>query len=213
MNMGIIEEQVQKTLKRFPELVLSKVGNDILLSGKFNINCEWLNEHIIDEYKVTIIIPDNYPEELPVIRETNRRIPLNYGHVYRDGELCLAPDDEIKLSLGKSFTLDKWIDNFVIPYFFGYSYFVKYGVMPFGERSHGVKGIREFYKDFFDVDTDDKVINFFKFIFSFKSYKYKGHHLCPCGSGKRVRDCHKDNLLKCQEEYINKILFESLIKG
>ena len=21
--------------------------------------------------------------------------------------------------------------------------------------------------------------------------KYKGHHLCPCGSGKKLRNCHK----------------------
>lgn len=209
--MIIIEEQVQEILKRFPELKLSKIENDILVSGKININCEYLNEHIIDEYEVMIIINNNYPEKLPVIREINKRIPLRYGHVYRDGELCLATDDEIKLTLGENFTLSQWIDNFVIPYLFGYSYFEKYGVMPFGERSHGTTGIIEFYKDFFNVDNEDKAVNFLKFIRSFKSYKYKGHYRCPCGSGKRVRDCHKNILLKCEDKYVQKILLASSI--
>lgn len=209
--MEIIEEHVREILNRFPELKLNKHEKHILLSGKFIIDCEYLNEHIIDEYEVEIIIYNNYIERLPVIRETNKRIPLSYGHLYKDGELCLAPDDEIKLILGENFTLNKWIDNFVIPYFFGYSYFEKYGVMPFGERSHGAKGIKEFYKDFFNVDSEKKAMNFLKFIYSFKSYKYKGHYMCPCGSGKRVRDCHKNILLKCEDKYVNKILLESSI--
>lgn len=206
-----IEEQVQEILKRFPGLKLSISENNMLISGRLNIDCEYLNEHIIDEYEIIIIIYDNYPERLPVIRETNKRIPLRYGHIYRDGELCLATDEEIKLTLGEDFTLNKWFDNFVMPYFFGYSYFEKYGVMPFGERSHGTKGIMEFYKDFFNVDSEEKAKNFLKFIYSFKSYKYKGHYMCPCGSGKRVRDCHRVILLKCEDEYVNKIILKSLI--
>lgn len=210
--MTTIEEQIQEVIIRFPELKLSKTNNNILISGKIDINCEHLDEHIIDEYEVMIII-NNYPEKLPMIRETNKRIPLKYGHVYKDGELCLATEDEIKLTLGENFTLNQWIDNFVIPYFFGYSYFEKYGVMPFGERSHGARGIKEFYKDFFGVDTEKKAISFLKFISSFKNYKYKGHHICPCGSGKRIRDCHKDILLKCEDSYVQKILLTSAINS
>lgn len=210
--MTTIEEQIQEILKRFSGLKLNKIGSNILISGKIDVNCEHLDEHIIDEYEVMITI-NNYPEKLPIIRETNKRISLKYGHVYKDGELCLATDDEIKLTLGENFTLNQWIDNFVIPYLFGYSYFEKYGVMPFGERSHGTKGIREFYKDFFKVDTEEKAINFLNFIASFKTYKYKGHHICPCGSGKRIRDCHKSILLKCEDNYVKKILFTSLINS
>lgn len=210
--MITIEEQIQEIIIRFPELKLSKTDNNILISGKIDINCEYLDEHIIDEYEVRIVI-NNYPENLPIIRETNKRIPLKYGHVYKDGELCLATDDEIKLTLGENFTLNQWIDNFVIPYFFGYSYFEKYGVMPFGERSHGARGIKEFYKDFFGVDTEKKTISFLNFISSFKNYKYKGHHICPCGSGKRVRDCHKNILLKCEDNYVQRILLTSAINS
>ena len=208
--MDIIQQQVQEVLDVFPELRLNKSKNEILISGKIDINSVFNDEHIIDQYKVTIVIKDNYPDELPVIRECDKRIPLSYEHIYSDGQLCLATDEEVRLTMGTNFNLKRWIDLFVIPYLFGYSYFEKYGVMPFGERSHGNKGIKEFYKDFFKVESEKKAIDFLKFICSFKNYTYKGHHICPCGSGKKVRDCHKEILLECQGEQVRKVFNNSL---
>ncbi|ENK0555411.1 hypothetical protein AB2T19_000151 [Clostridium botulinum] len=204
-------EQIHEVLLRFPELKLSKVQNDMLISGKLNINCEYKDEHIIDDYEVVIIIPFEYPKVLPKIREIARRIPLKYGHIYSDGELCLAPDEEIKLFFYEKISLNSWIDNYVIPYLFGYSYYEKYGVMPFGERSHGKAGVKEFYKEFFNISTEKQLKKFFDYIRN-KEYRYRGHHLCPCGSGNKVRNCHKEVLIKCQEIYIRKVLRQSYIK-
>ena len=148
--MIMLEEQLQEILKRFPELKLSKRVNDIVLAGVLNIDCyyEKLDERIIDKFNVQIIIPEAFPKKLPIVREVGKKIPLKYGHIYSDGELCLATDQEIRITLGYDINLYEWLDKFVIPYFYGYSYFEKYDVMPFGERSHGNKGVNEFYKEF-----------------------------------------------------------------
>lgn len=209
--MIMLEKQLQEILKRFPELKLSKRVNDIVLAGVLNIDCyyEKLDERIIDKFNVQIIIPEAFPKKLPIVREVGKKIPLKYGHIYSDGELCLATDQEIRITLGYDINLYEWLDKFVIPYFYGYSYFEKYDVMPFGERSHGNKGVNEFYKEFFSVDTVEQVQEFFKYISSFKNYKYKGHHLCPCGSNKKIRDCkkeHSDMLKKCQEKEFRNVL-------
>ena len=141
--MIMLEEQLQEILKRFPELKLSKRVNDIVLAGVLNIDCyyEKLDERIIDKFNVQIIIPEAFPKKLPIVREVGKKIPLKYGHIYSDGELCLATDQEIRITLGYDINLYEWLDKFVIPYFYGYSYFEKYDVMPFGERSHGNKGV------------------------------------------------------------------------
>lgn len=206
-----LEGQVQEVLLRFPELKLSKDKNNTFILGKLHINCEYKDEHIIDEYEVTIIISSKYPKELPKIREIARRIPLKYGHVYNDGELCLAADEEIRLFFSEGISLNSWIDNYVLPYLFGYSYYEKYGVMPFGERSHGKAGIKEFYRDFFCIATENQLKKMFDYVIN-KGYRYRGHQLCPCGSGKRVRDCHKEVLMKCQDNYTKKILRQSYVK-
>lgn len=208
--MRNLEEQIKEVLLRFPKLKLSKDKNNAFILGKLHINCEYKDEHIIDEYEVAISIPSKYPNELPKIREVARRIPLKYGHVYKDGELCLAPDEEIKLFFSGEISLNSWIDNYVVPYLFGYSYYEKYGVMPFGERSHGKAGIKEFYKDFFNIITENQLKKMFDYVIN-KTYRYRGHQLCPCGSGKKVRDCHKSVLIKCQDDYTRKVLRESYV--
>lgn len=210
--MQFIEEQVREILKRFPEFKLIRIVDNILISGVININCCYLDEHIIDEYEIEIIIKPDFPDSLPIVREVKKRIPLSYGHIYRDGELCLAPDEEVRLKLGNKFTLNEWLDKYVIPYFFGFSYYEKYNVMPFGERSHGNLGIKEFYKEFFDLTSVEQVMDFINAIGSTKGYMYRGHIECPCGSGKKARNCHKDILIKCQQEDVREIINSSLRK-
>lgn len=68
--------------------------------------------------------------------------------------------------------------------------------MPFGELSHGGKGIFENYKDLFNVVSTEQVLRLFKILVD-KSYK--GHNPCPCNSGKVLRKCHGDILREILE--------------
>ena len=65
--------------------------------------------------------------------------------------------------------------------------------MPFGERSHGVEGIYEYYKEYFDAESKEQVLALLEAVCS---KKYRGHLLCPCGSEKIGRKCkHKDRII------------------
>ena len=65
--------------------------------------------------------------------------------------------------------------------------------LPTGEYSHDMPGIIEQYQDIFGIG-DIKVI--IKLLDIIATNSYRGHHPCPRGSGKRLRNCHGMKLLE-----------------
>ena len=94
--------------------------------------------------------------------------------------------------------------DFVEPYYFSYEYFMKYGEFPFGERPHGTLGIVQTYREVFKESDDALILKFIKYI---ATNNYRGHLPCPCGSGKRTRNCHGKMLL----QILNKKKLKSII--
>jgi hypothetical protein len=60
---------------------------------------------------------------------------------------------------------------------------------PHGDRSHGVAGVLEFYGDLLGTSDPMTIANF---LLSIVKGKVRGHWHCFCGSGKIIRNCHKD---------------------
>lgn len=54
-------------------------------------------------------------------------------------------------------------------------------------------GDLEYLKDLFGVDDWGQVLDIMLFVVQ---SPYRGHLLCPCGSGKRIRNCHGEILKK-----------------
>ena len=59
--------------------------------------------------------------------------------------------------------------------------------MPFGELSHGVEGILEYYQELFDLSAGEKVVGLLRIL---TDSDYRGHLPCPCGSNIILRKCH-----------------------
>lgn len=89
-------------------------------------------------------------------------------------------------------TMLSFIDKLVAPYLFSYSYYVINEKLPFGEHKHGAEGILEDYKKEFGVTEDLEVIRLLQIL---AEDKFRGHHPCPCGSSKKLRNCHGQNIL------------------
>ena len=79
-------------------------------------------------------------------------------------------------------------------YLYAASYFRLYGVLPFGERSHGNEGIREAYCERYGT-TDDKLLSYLLMLV-IGEIPYRGHSPCPCGSGKHLRKCHGTKVIE-----------------
>jgi hypothetical protein len=89
-------------------------------------------------------------------------------------------------------SLLNFINNCLIPFLFSFSFFEKYGEMPFGEVAHGVHGLISGYKKEFDT-TDIWII--YRLMKYLCDYSYPGFDPCPCGSGKRLFECHGEKIL------------------
>ena len=83
-------------------------------------------------------------------------------------------------------------------YFVSQTYYEVNGVWPFGERSHGMLGVLEAYADLLGVALDSKIVADNLNLLSRR--QIKGHALCPCGSGKRLRQCHSDDLKRLSQK-------------
>lgn len=166
-------------------------------------------ESITDRFIIRIDIPTCYPDRLPVVSELIGKIDSDYQHIDDTGKFCLGAPFEIRRKYLKQPSLLGFVDNVVVPYLYAYCYFKKHDVMPFGELSHCGEGILEYYQELFQLDSAVKIINCLR---SLQEYGYTAHKLCPCGSGKRTRKCHKHIFKEiCEYHNANELLDELIL--
>ena len=101
-------------------------------------------------------------------------------HVYpNDGMCCLG----IKRGDNRSFSIKNFLGELVIPFFYRLSYTEKFGLAAsqndlWGEYSHGEEGLTEYLTE----------------IAIFAKQNPSRNDLCPCGSGKKYKRCHIDDV-------------------
>ena len=174
-----IHKDLKKTEEREHETVLGGVL-------PFEASAKGL-ETISDCFDIELRVPQGYPQILPVVRETAGRIPRDYDHVDEGGVLCLGiPVEERRIFVQQS-TLLGFVNNLIVPFLYGYCYWKKYSEHPFGEQKHGAEGILQHYVDALGLDSEEQAASVVCFLYE---HGYRGHHPCPCGSGRVVRKCH-----------------------
>lgn len=206
ISNGEIESQISSLLKNYPKLkVISKTTTKVVVAGKIQVTLFYNNFSLNKEYGIEISIPiDSFI--LPSVRETEHYISKKYPHRMNDNSLCLATESNIRFDFKNGFDIIKWMQNYVEVYFFSYEYYQRYECFPFGERSHGGLGIKEFYRDLFKVSDTNTAYSLMVFI---AEKPYRGHQLCPCKSSLNIRNCHKSLILECKND---KFLLELIKK-
>jgi hypothetical protein len=142
---------------------------------------------IEDAYNVELTVPAAFPKQLASARETGGRIPPKFHHL-DNGLLCLGSPTEVMLKQLKSPTIVGFIDDLVIPYLFGSSYFIAYGIMPFGELKHGVDGLLQQFASLFNAGNSQSALQYIRLAAMRK--RFANAWQCPCGSGMRLGRCH-----------------------
>ena len=174
-------------------------NREIVLSGPlpFEAQPDGLAS-ITDRFEIEMLIPESYPDRLPQVRETGGKINSDYEHVSIDGTLCLAVPSEMRRIFSQQPSLLGFVNKLVIPYFYGYCHWKKCGNHPFGEQKHGGEGILQYYVERLHLNDEATALAFLCFLYE---YGYRGHHDCPCGSGRRVRKCHGPTLLDLHQHH------------
>ncbi len=200
--------QLNDFLKLYPTLkIVKETNNELVLAGKVNIFCRAKQFSLCKDYNIRVVFFKDL-SILPRVFELDDEIDSSYEHKYQDGGLCLETDAAIWFNFIDGFDISEWFDKYVKSYFVSYEYKKKYGSYPFGDRRHGVDGIIDYYGELFKIKDDNAVQ---LIMYHIVSNDYRGHQPCPCGSGKRTRDCHGNEMLRFYNDHrLKKILTEDL---
>ena len=190
-----VKSQVAELARHYKSLSVIEVDagadDEVRLSGKMRVFRSALGFTLNRVYEIEVRIPVG-SDRLPVVVDLGEVIDVEYPHRYKTGELCLETDAAVRFRFIDGFRLVDWMKEYVEPFFFSYEYYVRFGVLPFGERPHGVEGVLDGYRELFgelDFNVTWRLVRFCG------KGKYRGHIDCPCGNGKKIRDCRHGGVL------------------
>ena len=180
---------VEELLDKYPGLRIIPSDDDSLkVGGDLVFRVVGPSDVVIeDTYQVELRISAVFPAATPTVVETGGRISKGY-HKLTDGSLCLAARTELRIRMSPATTLSEFVEQFVVPYLFGYSYHEKHGAAPYGELEHGNEGLRQHFASLFGI-SDRKAAQEFVRLTSLKK-RPANKEPCPCGSGRRLGRCH-----------------------
>lgn len=189
-------EVQQAVAKHQPELKVSRADSLIVLDGLLVVSGP---AGPFDSYQIKAGITGGFPAEEPVVFEEGGRIPrIADRHIFPDhGNCCLGVWEEWLLT-----ALDHRFETFLTgpmhDYFVSQTYYEVHGEWPYGERSHGKPGVLEAYSNILGITSNEKIIADYLHLLSRQTIK--GHALCPCGSGRRLRNCHGEDLKRLKQK-------------
>ena len=171
----------------YPSLKLSIKNGFVTYSGLLNIKD-------IDTYHIQIILPNDYPNNIPIVFEIGGDIPkvLN-RHINDNGSCCLTINDEIKTKYKKDYFLKDFLDDFVNPYFANQLYYEQTGNWLNGEYSHGMLGKWEYLTDKTNIQNNSLLLNFIRIA---EKNIPNLNKKCPCKSNKPLKKCHLNTVLQ-----------------
>lgn len=207
--MEIGNYDIQMVREKYPAFKIFKHENDYVFLGEIILNHVFGDVRMTGKFNLEIVVPGDFPLAFPTVKELSNCIDENYPHRYKNGQLCLASDLELKMFFSQDTDICSFIEKYVIPYLYTYRFYEEYGVYPYGERSHGIMGDLEYLKDLFEVDDWGQVLSIMSFV---AQSPYRGHLLCPCGSGKRIRNCHSEILKKVMSAELQNECKEILVE-
>lgn len=190
---GALERQIAEVTAVHRGLCsISEQEGRTIISGPLSFEAESDGFPVIaDSFDIELSVPADYPERLPRARETAGKIESTYEHLYADGAMCLGVPIEERRIFAQQPSLLGFVNGLVVPYLYSYCYHKQHGKYPFDDQLHGNVGILRHYMDALELKDELAALAVISFLFE---HGYRGHHPCPCGSGKPVRNCHAQAL-------------------
>lgn len=178
--------------------------DQVIIRGVLSFEASYKDlESIEDWFEIEIRIPKEYPDVLPEVFELQGKLVSNYEHLNSDGTFCLAVPIAAQLAFKKEPTLLGFVNNLVVNYLYSYCYWRQHGEYPFDDSPHGLEGFIDYYEQLFETELSPELFSGIERIIK---HGYRGHHPCPCGSGKIVRKCHKQVVMDLAQEKIKQQL-------
>lgn len=204
-NPSLLMAMQAETRSAYPHLHFCVRGQVVYVTGSFPIRQDSVE---IDRFLVEIQLPFDFPRGIPRVREIGRRIPrIADRHMYSDGTACLFVDEDWIIANPEGTDWLTFLKGPVRNFFIGQCLVEAGAGWPFGERSHGAKGILECYTEL--TGANDLCIAY-NYLQTLSKKKVKGHWPCPCGSGMKIRDCHKLAIYSLRQRIPHQVFQNSL---
>jgi len=165
----------------------------LYLCDTYNVRIEWESKDSL--YPTTYDIGGKISE---VARKSGKN-PIDM-HQFQNGSLCLAAITDLGVIFCAGFNLKVYVEEFLIPYLFAQTYYGKKQKWLWGDLSHGVWGLLEWLGrkdklDDIDIRSTYEMLKIFggkEKMMEVLSVRCRNHKPCPCGLGKKTRNCHPD---------------------
>lgn len=199
-------DDLQRDLRSaYPGLVATPVGGNILVRGTFPLTFEG---ELLDRFSIELELAPSFPDSVPVLREISGRIPRSPDrHTEEDGKSCPLVPEEWLLLPEEQRTVLTFLDGPVRNFFLYQALTERGGRWPWGERQHGRSGLLESYGEMLGL-SDSALIP--AYLGCLSRREIKGHWPCPCGSSKKLRQCHVDQLRNLHERIPPKVAASAL---
>jgi len=153
------------------------------------------------EYGISILMPAKYPKQIPIMFCNDPKLPIGNidRHILDNGSACLGVYADIMTRWAIEPGIVNFLEGFVAPFLVWQAYYDAHQKTPsWGERPHFAEGITEFYAELLGMNRHQAVVEFMKLLA--RKNRPKGHEICPCGSGERIRRCHRELLYSTREK-------------
>lgn len=189
--MRFTEESIDELLGSWSRLRRSPAREPGLVSVQgilaFELEPKGLPK-IDDAYRVRIDILTDREDEIPRVFELDGRIPRKIDEHNSGGEFCLGSPLSLRLKLGRSPSLVRFVDQCVVPFLYAASWRRQgRSGWPFGELPHFEEGLLDDYLRLFRVNTPE---NARMALAALSARPRVANKLpCPCGCRRRLGKC------------------------
>lgn len=210
-NQKLFCQEKESVASKHPSLTLEILGPGTAINKYISLKTERAVAHGVYQllipstdlkigYSIALCLPDTYPRDVPVMFCNDPKLPLDIDrHILNDGRACIGVAAEIKHKWTAAPNIVFFLDEFVAPFLAWQVYFDAYRCSPpWDQRSHGEKGISEFYAEILGLEMSANIDGFMGLLA--RKNTPGGHEFCPCGSGKRLRFCHRGAVSAAREK-------------
>ena len=211
-NQRLYRQEMKTLAAACPFLRFAIVGPDFKINDAVCVKAECAVAHgtygiqIPDtdrdiEYGIVIVFPNNYPRLPPGLFCNDPKLPIDVidRHIMKNGSACLGVRAEVNKRWRSNPTIIYFVENLVAPFLAWQAYYDAFQKpSPWGERSHFTEGVIEYYAELLGMNKSLTVVEFMKLLA--RKNRPKGHEVCPCGSGNRLRNCHRELLYNTREK-------------
>ena len=168
-------------------------GDILYVRGQFAVSDD---NGVIERFDIEISIDLRFPDEVPTVRAVDKRIPATPDyHINTDGTACVGvPEEWLVIRPDASFAT--FMAGPVRSFFIGQALVLRGEPWPIGERAHGTAGAVEAFGELVGFTKLPELREALRML---KRSFVAGHLNCPCGSGKKLRNCHLEIVRSAQK--------------